>query len=670
MEDKRYRDYLKIENDFWQLPYIGRAVNNKYEELFDHNGYYPSDDYNKYPEYSEEDIIIKIELFFQGDVVESISCSKFVDHGIYYKGSDDRPLNSHDIKVFKEVLDACTDSEAATVLDRLIQIPLQEGWRIKRSSEKSITLENEKGTVSLPTDYARQVIDIARNAPDIRDNNDFWEINKKNLRTKYKDAIFALLCNFDSEHFPSISFAETVAERIAREDWEEETRNKLVLEIEQGHVEKAVDLLNELPRIPRIALETAARNNNAELLELCAHKTNDAYDLQFIGEYAIENGVADLLRTVAELDKGNSKRLIYAAYNDHRIDFVKLLQQYGYTLHIRHDNKTKYEPEELMPLVGCHEVYFAANVIDQLYDEYGSEPIEKIIENYHHSDANFIKTDPDGYYDDETSALVAWLIEKRDLALIDLAVNKGVKAKMAAYNNDERLAIKVFNEDEELWKHAEGLFAGNISFSKCINDNNLRLLEYLVEHVPVPESVLRKAIEDRASDEILYVLVHHLDLSIQEKRPPGKLPIWYYGLRIKNMESFECLFEKYAEQEKEDAEYQEVYDHFIWHYHDPEKAKVLVKTCHFPESLIKESELASLIPLSKVLILVENEYYKGKNQKESIKPHKVTFNYYDDHTWEVKGKPSKNQWDRPNIEDLHYKVSVTGEDYTVQYISK
>ena len=159
-------------------------------------------------------------------------------------------------------------------------------------------------------------------------------------------------------------------------------------------------------------------------------------------------------------------------------------------------------------------------------------------------------------------------------------------------------------------------------------------------------------------------------MSIQEKRPPSKLPIWYYGLRIKNMESFECLFEKYAEQEKEDAEYQEVYDHFIWHYHDPEKAKVLVKTCHFPESLIKESELASLIPLSKVLTLVENEYYKGKDQKASIKPHKVTFNYYDDHTWEVKGKPSKNQWDRPFIEDLHYIVSVTGEDYTVQYISK
>lgn len=33
MEDKRYRDYFIINNDFWHLPYIGRVVNSKYEDL-------------------------------------------------------------------------------------------------------------------------------------------------------------------------------------------------------------------------------------------------------------------------------------------------------------------------------------------------------------------------------------------------------------------------------------------------------------------------------------------------------------------------------------------------------------------------------------------------------------------------------------------------------------
>ena len=671
MEDQRYRDYLKINSDFWHLPYIGRAVNSKYEELFDHNGYYPSDDYNNHPEYSDEDIIVRVDLLLSDDNrVETISCSKFVDHGIFYKGSDDRQLNAHDIKVFKEVLDSCTDSIAAETLDRLKQLPLKEGWRIKRASEKSITLENEEGAISLPADYAKQVIDMARNAPDIKNNDVFWEINKKNLRLKYKDAIFALLYSFDHEHFPDVEFAETAAERIEREDKEAEARDRLVSVIEQGQTYEASKIINKLPEIPRVALEAAANKKDTELLEECAYKTNNAYDLQFIGEYAIEQGAESLLKIVAERDKGKTKRLIYTAYNNHRVDLVLILLKYGYTIHIRHDNKTKYDPEEILPLVGCHEVYFAANIIDQLYDAFGSEPIEKLIDNYHHSNAFFIKTDPDGYYDDETSALVAWLIDKRDLALIDLAVSKGVKAKMGPYSNEESLAIKVFNEGGELWEHAEGLFTGNISFSKCISDKNLKLLGYLVKRVPVTEGVLRKAIEDRANEEMLDLLIQHVDLSIPEKRPAGKLPIWYYGLRINNNESFECLFKKYAAQEKEQEELQEVYDHFVWHYHDPEKAKVLVKTCHLPEMLIKESELANLISLSKVLSLVENEYYKDKGKKESIKPHKVTFNYYDDHTWEVKGKPSRSKYDTPHVEDLHYLVSAAGDDYIVQPIDK
>lgn len=671
MEDKRYRDYLKIDNDFWQLPYIGRAVNSKYEELFDHNGYYPSDDYNKYPEYSDEDIILRIDLILSDDSrVETISCLKYVDHGIFYKGSDDKPINARDIKVFKEVLDTCTESVAAEILDTLKQLPLKDGWRIRRASEKSITLENAESTISLPVDYAKQIIDIACNAPDIKNNDDFWEINKKNLRTKYKDAIFALLYNFDHEHFPNVSFAESVAERIARENKEEEDCARLVSAIELGKTDEAAIIINELPEIPRVALEAAAEKKDTELLEKCAYKTSNAYDLQFIGEYAIEQGAGDLLKIVAELDKGKTKRLIYTAYNNHRVDFVLLLLNYGYTLHIRHDNKTKYAPEELLPLVGCYDVYFASNIIDQLYEAYGSEPVEKIIDNYHHSNAYFIKTDPDGYYDDETSALVAWLIDKRDVALIDLAVSKGIKAKMGAYSNEERLAIKVFNEDEELWKHAEGLFSGNISYSKCISDKNIKLLEYLVEHVPVTESILRKAIEDRANEEMLALLIRHLDLSIQEKRPAGKLPIWYYGLRINNLGTFECLFKKYAAQEKEENEFQEIYDHFVWHYHDPEKAEVLVETCHLPEILIKESELANLIPLSKVLSMVENEYFKDKNKKERIKPNKVTFSYYDDHTWDVKGKSSRSQYDTPHVEDLHYLVSAAGDDYIVQPIDK
>ncbi len=61
----------------------------------------------------------------------------------------------------------------------------------------------------------------------------------------------------------------------------------------------------------------------------------------------------------------------------------------------------------------------------------------------------------------------------------------------------------------------------------------------------------------------------------------------------------------------------------------------------------------------------EIEKAEDKDSSKKIKPHKVTFSYYDDHTWEVKGKPSRSQYDTPHVEDLHYFVSTAGDDYTV-----
>ena len=62
MADSRYEEYLKIENDFWQLSYIGRAVTEQYYEMFDHNGYYPSDDEDNHPEYCYDGIVMNIQL--------------------------------------------------------------------------------------------------------------------------------------------------------------------------------------------------------------------------------------------------------------------------------------------------------------------------------------------------------------------------------------------------------------------------------------------------------------------------------------------------------------------------------------------------------------------------------------------------------------------------------
>ena len=69
MEDRRYWDYLKPNIEFWMLPYIGRSVNDKYKELFNKGVYYPCDDRENYPEYSEDEII-KIEVIGCRDFIK------------------------------------------------------------------------------------------------------------------------------------------------------------------------------------------------------------------------------------------------------------------------------------------------------------------------------------------------------------------------------------------------------------------------------------------------------------------------------------------------------------------------------------------------------------------------------------------------------------------------
>lgn len=117
---------------------------------------------------------------------------------------------------------------------------MKEGWAVRKISEKSVSIANSDGVISVPKDYAYSVIDIARNVPDIRDNEDFWELNKKHLRLKFKDALFALLYSFTKENFPDVTFGETACERIAREDREEAAKKELVEAIDKNQTDKVL----------------------------------------------------------------------------------------------------------------------------------------------------------------------------------------------------------------------------------------------------------------------------------------------------------------------------------------------------------------------------------------------------------------------------------------------
>ncbi len=669
MSDSRYENYLLSDIEYWQLPYIGRTVNDKYLSMFNHNGYYPSDDHDNHPEYYEKDIIVNLKPQLFNNVIQSISYYKVVDHGIYSRHSDDRPLNAHDIKVFKEVLDACTVSSAQTVLNKLLDMPLKEGWTIKRVSEKTIQLSNNGNIVSIPIDYVKQIIDIAPNASDIISNDDYWEVNSRWLRGKYKEAIFALLYNYNKEHFPEISFSETARERIEREDKADAAKKALIRAINGGQTKEVSELVEEIIEIPREAIDVAIKKGRTDYLMSFVPKT-DPFGLRNIGEYAISKGETQLLKLVIEKGGTKADGLIYTAYKEHRIDYVILLLEKGYTLHIGPNNDIKYDAEDILPLTDYSEVYFSADLLEQLYEAFGTDPISKIIENYHYSDFNWKRTGPDGYFKNETIDFVTWLINKHNIELIDHAAKSGLKTGFDSWDALEKLAINIFNEDRNYWNHVKELFKNGFSIYRCIVDKNLAMLEYCVETDSVSGDDLEWAIRSHVSNEMLELLIRHLEVN-GEKFGPDKLPLWHYGLKIDDLRLFELFLKTYAPKLNDDQTREDLYNHFVWNNYGVEKAIILVNVCKFPDQLIKDAELASVLKQSLVLSRLEDELPRESvYYVERLFPHKVIFRYYDDHTWEVIGKRSSSKWDTPNVEGLHYLASLANGECILTNLSE
>lgn len=127
----------------WESRYIGRhIIPEKYDELFDHNGYYPED---------EDYLFAGINLNLKPNVVDGI-----ITEIEYYKVKDnssghgrpnteDRALGKKDIKIFTDVLDSVTvdyiEDEYAALCENLQKLPeLYGGYKLKRINKSGIAL--------------------------------------------------------------------------------------------------------------------------------------------------------------------------------------------------------------------------------------------------------------------------------------------------------------------------------------------------------------------------------------------------------------------------------------------------------------------------------------------------------------------------------------------------
>ena len=591
MKDKRYEEYLTIKKDeFWCTPYIGRRVNDIYSSIFDHNGYFPSDDYNKYPEYDENGIIINLHPVIKNNVIDSISYYKKVDHGIYYRGADYKALNSHDIKVFKTILDECTESDAPEILERILELPLSEGWCLERTNPKSIVISNNGKKTSVPREYTEYIIDLARLYPDITCNDDFWNINRKLLKSQYKNALFAMLGSFNRKNFPNVSFAETANERIVREDNEERLKNDLINGIRNNDLQTVKRLVADIDDVSREVVQTAVDNSNTHSLEIIASHITDCNTLKIAGIYAIKQSETDLLYKLLEnREPSDYSTLIYPAYLNGKIEYVTLLLDKGCTLTIQKDH-CALPVRKLLPLTNYYEVVWPVKYLQDLYGLEDHTYLKKVLGNYHTEYSDGKKCH--GYNWIETSNIVKWILNTRDYELIDFAAMCHIQEAGIKDLRNSDIFLQAFEEGGEYWEHTKALFKDVPHccadlYYKCVMDNKPELLKRLIEcsGIGVNGDILHRAIEGYSSKtETLKILIDYYDAELPSKR--NWRPIWEDVVYIRNNEVFEYFFMNYKEFYEDEAIHNAVIEYAVKRNLDSEKKQILIDKCGVDKALL------------------------------------------------------------------------------------
>ena len=643
MENGKYNDYLAIHEEMWIIEYLGRKVNDEYYATFDHNGYYPSDDYHNYPEYSEKNIIINLKPSLDDKgIINNISYYKVVDHGPYYRRSDDRKLDAHDVKVFKEILDRCTYNYASDILDKLKVMPLLNGWSVKRENKSSLILLHGGECISVPKDYLERMIELASRYYDVVNNNDFWEENKRLLKPKYRDAVMAILSNYNRIQFPSIAFKETAQERINREETVEEAQKTVKSLLDRNNTEEAKEILSNLEDISADILETALKQGNEDIIKVLSEKNLDNYKIKRIAVWCLENDNDSLFKEI--VDKKSLETYcdwIYSAFDNNRIGCVEYLLRKGCWLNIG-DNRTTLPVKEILSLVEYSDVIWPIKYIQDIYSNENREYIFKIINNVRGQ-----KWDPEkncfgaGYQMVQMRDIAFWIAQTKDLELIDLAVKKGLLIKDTYTSREDEVFLDAFQTGGEYWNHVKHML--NIEdrdyleglLKKCLDENKIDLLLKMIKYfgLSVDSKLLDKAIYRCCSTELIKTLLNSYDPTNDEIEKLNEAFI-----ETENLDLFNYYLKDFPLIIREKDNLDKIRDDLLKNPNES-KANLLVEAGYFDETIMKEIKLAKLLPKFDLLQLLQKEI----NSRSEFNGHYVSIDstfemeLHDNDEWSIKG---------------------------------
>ena len=676
MEDKRYTNYLTFKREYWQIPFIGRAVNDKYEELFDHNGNYPSDNYEEHPEYFPNGIILNLNPSVRNGKIWSISCYKVCDNGMYVR-STGRSIDAHDRKIFRELLNTSTNSIAGEILENVLSLEPNNGWKIKRISKKSISMIKDEEKINIPKSYIEEIIDVGRSYPDILYNEDAWEVNSSFLKMKYKDALIALLSNINRDDYAPDTFRKTAMETIEEEDKQSDYKRCLIEAVKQQDYETVQGILPHIKDVPSDAISIASSKADSKILSLLLSCPKIwSLSIELIAHCAIDNNDLVLLKKATNKTTLKFYRSwVYYAFKNKKPECVAFLLENGCHLKISYE-KGLYKINELLYLVEYKNVVWPYEYIKAISRLDDSELLSKIIKNIHGAVGGDI--DWPGYDQEVVEKLAILVIRSNNENWLTALKTAGYKVWSVSNSDSRALFNEFFNKENITFDELNELFGGVDSFCKCILKDAIKHREYdlcekaiNVGKLIIDDELLKDAVgrykKSKIETDILKLLIRNFKpktayaYSYQDFR--------YDILECNNIEAFEYYLRNVGLNIKNDRDMQDLYEHFVWYSPNVERAKLLVEICEFDEHLIKDATLAQRFSQGEAFSLVVNAVKEHfPNDDISIFPNQVTIKCVDDNIWDISGKVEKKSYRASYEINFHAVASYSGRKKVAKII--
>ncbi len=416
----------------WFAPFYYRKPNERFTEFFSGNGYYPYDgNYNT-------NIRVNLKVFLdENGRVDDMSYYKVYDftQGHGKPVTRDAELTPFDEKKLVSALSVCTistaEDELAQLLKKAENEKLPDGWKILKTTKRSIIFVDKKGNEqSVSCSRIAKAIDISHAYLDILTRKEFWLANSKYLKVEDFEPLHALFSLIDATTYYKYNLLVSEAQKRL---WDAEKNSRLDiinLASENGDIKTLQRELRHIqqeslqPEDLAKALYNSIVQRNVPMAQYLLKNGADVNSAimvngknQGIMSVVIENELDSLFNLCLKsgLDKENfwTKSLVGQAFRANRQDYAFKLLNAGIPFFIIDETVKTLDLETLKKLLKYKDtVTWHTSAIDVLYKSGELIMVKKILKQLH------------SLKESQLADTVRWLLDTGDIKLMSIYIDQ------------------------------------------------------------------------------------------------------------------------------------------------------------------------------------------------------------------------------------------------------